>query len=162
MYLSERASAAEIRAAEQARRNRHEIIKALSHGQVGRRELLRWGLFTASGALALKHGLNPFVGPAHADSIPTGIPRSPLAGAIPFEAPMPRFNLFPRQAIGVLDPAPRAFANEDPTDVFGPNGVAVRGPKEGRPPGPIWAHQGFADFPPRVAVEISQKGAETG
>jgi hypothetical protein len=29
MYLSERASAAEIRAAEQARRNRHEIIKAL-------------------------------------------------------------------------------------------------------------------------------------
>src|SRR6185369_15441896 len=132
MYLSERASAAEIRAAEQARRNRHEIIKALSQGQVGRRELLRWGLFTASGTLALKHGLSPFVGNAYADSIPTGVPRSPLFGAKAYEAPMPRFSLMARQDISVLNPAPLASANVELTDVARPDGVLVRGPKEGR------------------------------
>ena len=35
-----------------ARRNRQEIIAALSHGTVSRRELLKWGLFSSSGALA--------------------------------------------------------------------------------------------------------------
>jgi hypothetical protein len=33
---------------------------ALSTGEISRRELLKWGLFTASGALALKHGLSPY------------------------------------------------------------------------------------------------------
>jgi FtsP/CotA-like multicopper oxidase with cupredoxin domain len=34
------------------------------------------------------------------------------------------------------------------------------GPIEGRPPGPIWAHQGFTRFPPRVAVEVITEGAK--
>jgi len=34
------------------------------------------------------------------------------------------------------------------------------GPIEGRPPGPIWAHQDFALYPPRVAVQVTQEGAK--
>jgi FtsP/CotA-like multicopper oxidase with cupredoxin domain len=33
------------------------------------------------------------------------------------------------------------------------------GPIEGRPPGAIWAHQGFTRFPPKVAVEVTTQGA---
>ena len=54
----------------------------MSHGTVSRRELLKWGLFSASGVLAWKNGLNPLVGNAHA-AIPTGSPLSPLFGAQP-------------------------------------------------------------------------------
>jgi FtsP/CotA-like multicopper oxidase with cupredoxin domain len=159
IYLHEHASAAEIRDAERARRNRHELIKALSQGQVGRRDLLRWGLFTAGGGLALKHGFNPFVRSAHG-AVPTGVPRSPLFGARPFETPMPRCDLMHRAAIATLSPAPQASANVALTDVAGPDGVLVRGPMEGRPPGELWAHQGWQQFPPEVAVEVWQKGAE--
>jgi len=31
--------------------NRAEIIRALSHGQVTRRDLFKWGVFTVTGAL---------------------------------------------------------------------------------------------------------------
>src|SRR6266705_1260112 len=34
------------------------------------------------------------------------------------------------------------------------------GPIEGRPPGPIWAHQGFTRFPPQVAIEVTTEGAK--
>jgi FtsP/CotA-like multicopper oxidase with cupredoxin domain len=89
------------------------------------------------------------------------VPRSPLFGAKPFSTPMLRFTQFKRDSISVLSPAPREQANTDPTQVFRPDGVAVQGPKEGRPPGPMWAHQGWADFPPVVAVEAFQEGANT-
>lgn len=83
MWLSEKSSKAELRAARNARRNRQEIIKARSQGQITRRDLLKWGLITAGGALAWKHGLNPFVRSAHA-SIPTGLPPSPLFAQLLF------------------------------------------------------------------------------
>jgi FtsP/CotA-like multicopper oxidase with cupredoxin domain len=164
MYLSEKASAQEIREAEKARKNRQEIIQALSHGTVSRRQLLKMSLFTAAGGLAWKGGLNPFVRSAHA-SIPTGVPRSPLFGAVAFHTPMPRCDLMNRT---VIPPGTPAFpdnpaleeANTAPTAVWGPDGVAVQGPKEGRPPGKMWAHQGWAEFQPRVSVEVFQKGAE--
>ena len=35
------------------RRNRLEIVKALSDGQVTRRDLIKWGLFTAGGHAGL-------------------------------------------------------------------------------------------------------------
>ncbi|HKC55278.1 MAG TPA: multicopper oxidase domain-containing protein, partial [Vicinamibacterales bacterium] len=35
------------------------------------------------------------------------------------------------------------------------------GPIEGRPPGSVWAHQRFADYVPRVAVEATQAPATT-
>jgi FtsP/CotA-like multicopper oxidase with cupredoxin domain len=35
------------------------------------------------------------------------------------------------------------------------------GPIEGRPPGPDWAHQRWAEFPPAIAVEATQECAKT-
>lgn len=70
MWLPKNASKGRIREAENARRNRREVVKARSTGQISRRELLKWGLITAGGALAWKQGLNPFVRSAYA-SIPT-------------------------------------------------------------------------------------------
>jgi FtsP/CotA-like multicopper oxidase with cupredoxin domain len=159
MYLSEKASAQQIREAERARRNRQEIIQAISHGQVSRRQILKMGLFTAAGGLAMKHGLNPFVGNAHA-AIPTGVPRSPVWGNQAFTTPMPRCDLMERKPLSSLAVPPQAMANITPTKVAGPDGVLVDGPMEGRPPGAMWAHQGWDLFPAQVAVEAWQKGAE--
>src|SRR5690242_5349913 len=93
IFLSSKASPARIREAENARNNRREILKALSLGQITRRDLYKWGIFTTTGALALKHGLSPFAPSAFADSVPTGTPRSPLFGAAKFTQRMPRLAL---------------------------------------------------------------------
>src|SRR5215468_766168 len=82
-FLSSKASRIRQREAQRARDNRAEIIRALSIGQITRRDLYRWGIFTVAGGLAWKHGLNPFVRSAFA-AIPTGTPRSPLFGAQKF------------------------------------------------------------------------------
>ena len=86
-FLPENASKARIREAENARRNRAEIVKAHSQGQVSRRDLMKWGLITTGGLLAPIHGLNPFVSSAYG-SIPTGANPSPLFGAQPFTQAM--------------------------------------------------------------------------
>src|ERR1044071_647704 len=96
MWLPRKPLKSELMAALAARRNRQEIIKARSQGQITRRDLLKWGLITGSGALAWKHGLNPFIGSARADNIPTGLPSSPLFNQREFSQPMPRFDLLPR------------------------------------------------------------------
>jgi len=70
MFLSNKASKLRIREAQNARRNRQEIVKALADGQITRRDLFKWGLFTTGGLLLWKHGLNPFVSSAYA-SVPT-------------------------------------------------------------------------------------------
>src|SRR5947209_17662716 len=103
IFLPRNASKARLRAAEGARKNRMEIVKALSHGQVSRRELMRWGLFTSAGLLAPIGGLSPFVRSAHADGgtsgIPTGASPSPLFGAQPFSQAMLRLEVLnPTQA----------------------------------------------------------------
>jgi FtsP/CotA-like multicopper oxidase with cupredoxin domain len=158
MYLAKDASPSQVRAAESARRNRQEIVKALSQGQVSRRELLKWGLFSASGMLAMKGGLSPFAR-AFADNIPTGNPRSPLFNARPFSQPMPRADLMARKDMASLTPGPTRQANTTLQDVPAALGGG-RGPIEGRPPGEIWAHQKFDLYPPKVAVEVWQKGAQ--
>ena len=171
-FLTEKSSKARLREAENARQNRAEIVKAFSQGKVTRRELVKWGLITSGGLLAPIHGLNPFVTSAYASSgsggnnnlgsgIPTGAPPSPLFGVQPFSTPMPRFDVIARNP----DPftffpiAPQAQANQtqqllDPALVGGRTGLT--GPIEGRPPGPIWAHQRFNQFTPKIAVEMSQ------
>src|SRR3989449_11673971 len=162
MFLSNKASKLRIREAQNARRNRQEIIKALADGQITRRDLFKWGLFTAGGLLLWKHGLNPFVRSAYA-SVPTGFPRSPLFGVQAFTQPMPRFDVLPRNAIATLNPAPTARANTTQQRLnTALEGVRPgdTGPIEGRPPGPIWAHQEFTLFSPRVSIEMTTEGAK--
>ena len=67
-WLSENSDRRRIRDAENARRNRAEINKALSHGQVSRRDLVKWGLFTSAGLVAPIGGLSPFVRPMNAQT----------------------------------------------------------------------------------------------
>jgi hypothetical protein len=161
-FLSPKASKARLREAEQARRNRWEIIKANSQGQVTRRDLIKMGLFTGAGLLVPISGLSPFARSAfaHGGSIPTGLPPSPLFNAKAFDQAMPRFDIFPRIPVSSLTPAPTAQANttQQPVDPALGGGT---GPIEGRPPGPIWAHQQFTQLPPAIAVQASVEGAKT-
>ena len=158
-FLPENASKARIREAENARRNRMEIVKAHSQGQVSRRDLIKWGLITTGGLLAPIHGLNPFVNSAYG-SIPTGANPSPLFGAQPFSQAMPRFDVLPRLSPTALNPLAQAQANQtqQPVDPLLGGGT---GPIEGRPPGATWAHQSFTQFPPQVAYVATQEGAKT-
>ena len=89
MYLPTNTSRSRLREAENARRNRLEIVKALSHGQISRRDLFKWGLFTTTGMIAAKHGLSVYA-PSAYGQVPTGTPRSPLFGAVKFSEPMHR------------------------------------------------------------------------
>jgi manganese oxidase len=166
MFLPKKSSKLRIREAENARANRLDIVKALSHGQITRRDLFKLGIFTTLGGLAWKQGLNPFVRSAFA-AIPTGTLASPLFGVLPFTQPMPRFDLLARNANPqtFLNPAPLAQSNQT-LQTLNPALVAAypggnQGPIEGRPPGPIWAHQRFAQFPPQIAVQATQEGAKT-
>jgi len=162
VYLPRNASKARVREAENARKNRAEILKAFCDGRVSRRDLIRMGLMSAAGTLVMTNGLSVFAPSAYA-SIPTGAPRSPLFGVQAFTQPMPRFDVLPRNAVSTLNPAPTAQANttQQPLNTA-LEGVRPgdTGPIEGRPPGPIWAHQQFAAFPPRVAIEVTQEGAK--
>src|SRR5262245_31349790 len=172
MFLSSKASRVRQREAQRARDNRAEIVKALSIGQITRRDLYKWGLFTTTGFLAWKNGLNPFVRSAFA-AVPTGTPRSPLFGAQRFTQPMPRLALqtpipltrdpangnalFP----GTLGerPAKRLSYHTDftanPADPQFRNPITGRGPIEGRPPGEVFAHQRWDEFFPQVGYVIS-------
>src|SRR6266700_529379 len=166
MYLPAKASRARVREAENARRNRAEILKAWSQGQVSRRDLIKMGVFTAAGTLALKNGLSPFARSAFADSsVPTGFPRSPLFNVQAFTQPMPRFDVLPRNPVSALNPAPLAQVDETKRHLLDPRLEGVRpgdtGPNEGRPPGPIWAHQEFKRFYPKISIEATQEGAKT-
>jgi manganese oxidase len=165
MYLPKQPSKLRLREAENARHNRLEIVKALSHKQISRRELFKWGLFTGLGGLLWKQGLNPFVRSAYA-TIPTGSPLSPLGNALPFTQPMPRADLLTRTAspLTTLVPAPLAQSNQtlktlDPALIAAYPG-GNQGPVEGRPPGPIWAHQRWNQFLPQIGVQVTQEGAK--
>lgn len=123
MYISRNASRIRQREAQNARNNRAEIVKALSLGQITRRDLYKWGIFTVGGLLAMKNGLSPFARSAFA-GVPTGTPLSPLFGTVPFSQPLTRLNLqapVPLIAVsstdpqfGLPDPASIAHAQFDP------------------------------------------------
>src|SRR3989454_506477 len=163
MYLPTKASRARVREAGNARRNRAEILKAWSQGQVSRRDLIKMGVFTAGGALAFKNGLSPFA-PSAYGAVPTGFPRSPLFNVQAFSQPMPRFDVLPRNPVSALNPAPLAQVDETKRHLLDPRLEGVRpgdtGPNEGRPPGPIWAHQEFTRFAPKISIEATQEGAK--
>ena len=161
MYLPRNASKTRVREATNARDNRREIVKAISQGQVTRRDMVKMGLMTAAGSVVLQNGLSPFAKSAYG-SIPTGSPLSPLYGAQSFSQPMPRFDVLERKPVDSLSPAPTAESNQTQQTLnTALPGVAAgdTGPIEGRPPGPIWAHQQFTRFAPKVAIEVEQSGA---
>src|SRR6187455_2185763 len=118
MYISKNASRIRQLEAQKARDNRAEIVKALSHGQITRRDLYKWGIFTVAGGLACKNGLSPFARSAFAD-VPTGTPRSPLFGATKFSQPMPRQIVQPRIPL-------QRQANGDAAWMGYPNELAAR------------------------------------
>jgi len=159
IYLTRNASRARRREAEQARTNRAEIVRELSWGRVTRRDLIKMGLFTTGGLLVPIRGLSPFAKSVYAAGN-TGLPPSPLFGVQPFTTPMPRFDVLKPQSVGSLNPFPTRAANETLRPVDPALGGGF-GPIEGRPPGDIWAHQGFDLFPPRVAYDVRQGQATT-
>ncbi|HXB71236.1 MAG TPA: multicopper oxidase domain-containing protein [Candidatus Acidoferrales bacterium] len=162
-FLPWNASKARLREAENARRNRLEIVKALSHGTVSRRELFKWGLITGAGLIAPIQGLSPFVKSAYADDgggIPTGAPPSPGTVGLDFTQPLLRFEVLPRSPYGSLNPAPTVEANTTLTYSVDPLLGGGIGPVEGRPPGPDWGHQRWDQFAPEVAYEVTQAGAQ--
>ena len=159
-FLPRNASKARLREAENARKNRAEIVRAFSQGKVSRRDLIKWGLITTAGTLAPISGLSPFAQSVYADSnIPTGAPPSPLFGALPFTQPMPRFDVLPRDPVSALNPAPQAESNQTQQPVPASLGGGM-GPIEGRPPGPAWAHQQFDLLPPQVSISATIEGAK--
>src|SRR5258705_6102172 len=173
MYISTKASRIRQLEAQRARDTRAEIVKARSLGQVRRRELVKWGLFTAGGVLACKNGLSPFARSAYA-AVPTGTPRSPLYGALKFTQPLPRLRLqsplaMTTRADGDCDyvgqptyaTAKRLSYHTDFTNYSGQganpylNPINNSGPIAGRPLGKIFAHQRWAEFTPKVGYVMS-------
>jgi FtsP/CotA-like multicopper oxidase with cupredoxin domain len=174
MYLMGKESRIRQQEAQRARENRAEIVKARSLGQITRRDLIRWGIFTGAGTLALKNGLSPFARSAFA-AVPTGTPRSPLFGAAKFSQRMPRLQLqtpvpltmaangdavFPA-ASGYPNAKRLSYHNDFSSYVGDPalnpfrNPVTNRGPMEGRPPGEFFAHQRWEEFFPKVGYVMS-------
>ena len=174
MYLPKDASRTRIREAQKARENRAEIVRARSHGQISRRELFKWGIFTTSGLLVCKNGLSVYA-PSAYGQVPTGTPRSPLYGARKFTQPFRRLSLqtpmpLTKNAAGEAvfpassgEPnAKRVSYHQDFNDYGGPaannpfrNPLTTRGPKEGRPPGEAFAHQRWDEFFPKVGYVMS-------
>jgi FtsP/CotA-like multicopper oxidase with cupredoxin domain len=182
-YLPEKVSRNRQREAQRARENRAEIVKALSHGQISRRELHKWGILGVTGGLVLKNGLSPFARSAFA-SVPTGTPSSPLFGAQKFTQPMQRLELqtpIPLDRVpsvdgsGQFDAVFRGLPNELPAkrlsyhtnynaNTSSPqykNKLTNRGPCEGRAPGETFAHQRWDEFFPKVGYISSLSGVPT-
>ncbi len=175
MYLTGKESRVRQREAQRARENRVEIVKARSLGQVTRRDLMRWGILTAVGTLALKNGLSPFARSAFA-AVPTGTPRSPLFGVTKFSQRLPRLRLqtpIPMTRDPVTGdacyPASFGYSNAkrlsyhndfsgyvgDPSLNPFRNPVTNNGPMEGRAPGEFFAHQRWEEFFPKVGYAMS-------
>lgn len=148
-------------------RTRAGIIEALALGRVSRRELIRWGMMTAGGALTGVGSLAAMTGRAAAG----GPARSPLFGVQKFTQAFRRLNVqqptrLTRNAAG--DAAFPATSPELPsrrlsyhTDFTATNGadfvnpITGRGPLEGRPPGETFAHQRWQEFFPKVSYVMS-------
>ncbi len=181
MYIDDKESSRRQREAEKARDNRGEIVKALSLGEVTRRELFRWGILTGSGWLAAKNGLNPFVKSAYAQ-VPTGVPRSPVRGIAKFSQPLPRLEV---QTPHTLQPenghaawpsdlnehAARrlsyhtdftALAKQGIKDPLLTNPLTGKGPIEGRPPGEFFAHQRWNDYFPQKGYILNKRPCANG
>jgi FtsP/CotA-like multicopper oxidase with cupredoxin domain len=143
------------------------VAKALAEGRVTRRDLFRWGLMTAGGALTGAGSLAALTGRAQASSPP----RSPLFGVTKFSQPFRRLNvqqpvkLTPNAAGDAAFPATspelparRLSYHTEFTASGGTayvNPVTGRGPLDGRPPGEMFAHQRWNELTPKSAYVMS-------
>lgn len=172
MFISRKGSRIRWLEAQGARNNRAEIVKARSIGEITRRDLLKWGVFTSSGVLACTNGLSPMAPSKFAANLPTGTPASPLFGAKKFTQPLNRLALqqpipLVRDAEGnaafpaaMNEPPARRMSyhtafTANPRDPRFRNPITGRGPMEGRPPGEIFAHQRWDEFFPKVGYVMS-------
>lgn len=179
MYLKKGESRIRQKEAQHARNNRAEIARALSTGQITRRDLYRWGIFTAAGALAMKNGLSPFALSAFAQ-VPTGTPRTPLFGAVKFSEPMERLETLSPVPLKRTAEGHAAFPpamgernakrlswhtdfSANPSNTNFRNPRTNRGPIEGRPPGEVFAHQRWDEYFPKegYVLSIGQCGSGT-
>lgn len=179
MYLPKDAPANRVREAQKARDNRAEVVREKSHGKITRRDLFRWGLFTTSGLLLYKNGFSPYA-PSAWGQVPTGTPRSPLFGARKFTQKMPRLDLqtpspmtrnvtsgncdFPTGSVEYAGRA-NSYHNDfdlDRTNATYLNPITGRGPCEGRPPGPAFAHQRWEEYFPKVSYCLSVGPVQDG
>src|SRR5262249_25982507 len=141
---------------------------AVSQGQITRHDLVKWGLITAGGLWAPPPGFGPFAQSAlgSGGGVPTGAPPRPPCVGPPVTYPTLRLHVLPRKPnpFTYLNPAPTAEANTT-QQLLNPALPGVNpgdtGPIEGRPPGPIWAHQNFDTLRPKIAVRVTQEGAKT-
>ncbi len=179
MYIDEKESRRRQREAQNARDNRAEIVKALSLGDVTRRELFRWGLLTGSGFIAAKNGLSPFVKSAYAQ-VPTGVPRSPLFGAKKFTQPLPRLDVQTPHDLtadefgnaqwpaSLNEHAARRLSYHteytltDGRDDRFVNPLTEKGPIEGRPPGEYFAHQRWSEYFPKKGYILTKSPCAAG
>lgn len=181
MYLPENASKRRRLEAQNARNNRAEIVRALSHGQITRRDLFKWGIFTATGLLVAKNGLSPFARSAYADDIPTGTPSTPLFGVQKFSQPLPRLNLQTPQPLthdtwNYQDVARWPGASPEypskrlsyHTEFSSSGGTTFKnprtgiGPCEGRPPGEYFSQQRWHEYFPKKGYVMSLGQVEPG
>src|ERR1700741_1878488 len=87
IWLTPNADRRRLKDAENARKNREEITRAISHAKIPRRDLFKWGLFTSAGLMAPIGGLSPYVraqttssfggGGSGCSQIPSGLNPSP-------------------------------------------------------------------------------------
>ncbi|MGO4815840.1 hypothetical protein AB4156_40760, partial [Cupriavidus sp. 2MCAB6] len=178
-YLPRLTKGLRLREAQRALENRLEIVKALSVGEITKRDLLRWGYFTAGGLLIAKNGLSPFARSAYAQ-VPTGAPRSPTFGVDKFHDLMPRPEVLKpvpltRMANGDAAWGGASGAQELPAKNFSyhtdftssggglyRNPVTNAGPFEGRPPGEFFAHQRWEELYPKKGYLLSLGQIGTG
>ncbi|MEQ1697443.1 MAG: multicopper oxidase domain-containing protein [Hyphomicrobiaceae bacterium] len=184
MYLPKNASKLRQREAQNARNNRAEIVKALSLGEITRRDLLKWGLFTTGGLLLAKNGFSPYARSAFgADS--TGAPRTPLYGAQKFTEeflrvshvkPTPltsrdvtvngRVEKYADFPAHMNEPSAKRLSYHTDFTALKEQGTPImsngyrnprtnRGPMEGRPPGEMFAHQRWEEFFPKQGYVTS-------
>src|SRR5258708_19485337 len=116
IWLSPNADRRRLRDAENARKNRQEITKALSHGQISRRDLVKWGLFTTAGTIAGIGGLSPYVRAQTTSfssfsggcrcGVPPRLPPNPPFCFSPFTPPHPRLYFLPLDAPSPPSPPP--------------------------------------------------------
>ncbi len=178
MYLPKDASRLRQKEAQNARNNRAEIVKALSQGQITKRDLLKWGIYTTAGLLIAKNGLSPYARSAFGE-VATGAPRTPLFGAGKFTEhfrrvshvkPTPltsrdvtvggRIEKYADFLPGMNEPSAKRLSYHTDFTAMKEQGTPImsngyrnpktnRGPMEGRPPGEMFSHQRWEEFFPK-------------